>query len=73
MIIVGPNNLWPWPIYSSGPKARAEEGYNPSSVIRVKNGLGRSRGQFSPRHVRGVTKRKGKNGIGAAWKKSKNI
>ena len=25
---VGPDNLWPWPIYSLGPKARAEEGYS---------------------------------------------
>ena len=35
--------------------------------------LGHSRGRVSPRHVRGLTKRKGKNGIGATWKKSKNI
>ena len=26
--LVGPNNLWPWPICSLGPKARAEKGYN---------------------------------------------
>ena len=37
---VGPNNLWPWPIYSLGPKARAEEGYSPGSVIQVQNSLG---------------------------------
>ena len=32
-IYVGPDNLWPWPIYSLGPKAWAEEGYGPRSVI----------------------------------------
>ena len=25
---VGSNNLWPWPIFTLGPKARAEEGYS---------------------------------------------
>ena len=30
-IYVGPNNLWSWPIYSLGPKARVEEGYGPGS------------------------------------------
>ena len=39
-IYVGPNDLRPWPVYSLGPKARAEEGYRPGSVIRVQNGLG---------------------------------
>ena len=66
---MGPNDLRPWPVYSLGPKARVEEGYSLGSVIRVQNGLGAHR----PRHVRGLTKRKGKNGIGATWKKSKNI
>ena len=37
---MGPNSLWPWPIYSLGPKARAEKGYSPGSVIQVQNSLG---------------------------------
>ena len=37
--IVGPNSLWPWPIYSLGPKARAEKGYSPGSLKQVQNGL----------------------------------
>ena len=37
---MGSNDLRPWPIYSLGPKARAEEGYSPGSVIRVQNSLG---------------------------------
>ena len=38
--LVGPNSLWPWPIYSLRPKARAEKGYSPGSVIQVQNSLG---------------------------------
>ena len=37
---MGSNNLWPWPIYSLGPKARVEEGYSSDSVIQVQNSLG---------------------------------
>ena len=40
IIVVGPNDLRPWPIYSLGPKARVEEGYSLGSVIRVQNSLG---------------------------------
>ena len=39
-VIVGPNSWWPWPIYSLGPKARAEKGYSSGSVIQVQNSLG---------------------------------
>ena len=35
IISVGPNNLWPWPIFTLGPKARAEEGYSRGWVIKV--------------------------------------
>ena len=39
ILIVGPNSSWPWPIYSLGPKARAEKGYSPGLVIQVQNSL----------------------------------
>ena len=38
--IVGPNSLWPWSIYLLGPKAWAEKGYSPESIIQVQNSLG---------------------------------
>ena len=38
--IVGPNNSWANPIYSLGPKARAEKGYSPGSLKQVQNSLG---------------------------------
>lgn len=65
-IIVGPNNSWANPIYSLGPKARAEKGYSLGSLKQVQNGLGT---QLSPRHVRGPIKRKGKNGTETTWEK----
>ena len=37
---VGPNNSWANPIYSLGPKARAEKGYSPGSLKQVQNGIG---------------------------------
>ena len=69
--IVGPNNLWPWPIFTLGPKARVEEGYSRGWVIKVQIVLRYSRGWFCPRHIRGPPGRKGKNGIGTVGKKSK--
>ena len=70
-IIVGSNNLRPWPISTLGLKARAEKGYGRGWVIKVQIVLRHSRGWFCPRHIRGLTGEKGKNGIGIEWKKSK--
>ena len=69
--IVGPNNLWPWPILTLGPKARAEEWYSRGWVIEVQIVLRHSRGWFCPRHIRRLPGRKGKNSIRTVWKKSK--
>ena len=44
MVGVGPNNLWPWPIFTLGPKARAEEGYSRGWVIKVQTVLRHSQG-----------------------------
>ena len=40
---VGPNNSWPWPIFTLGPKARDEEGYSRGWVIKVQAVLGHNR------------------------------
>ena len=69
IISVGPNSLWPWPIYSLGPKAQAEKGYSPESVTQVQNSLGTQPRRCSPRHVRDLTGRNGKNGIETTWEK----
>ena len=42
--IVGFNNLWLWPIFTLGPKARAEKGYSRGRVIKVRVVLRHSRG-----------------------------
>ena len=67
---VGPNNLWPWPIYSLGPKARAEKGYSPRSVIQVQNSLVTQprtiRSSAGPRSHR---KEGQKNDLDTAWEK----
>ena len=47
---MGPNNLWPWPIYSLGPKARVEESYGPGSVVQVQNSL-----ETQPRTIQSST------------------
>jgi len=41
---VGPNNLWPWPIFTLGSKTRAEEGYSRECVIKVQIVLRDSQG-----------------------------
>ena len=71
LMTVGSNNLRPWPISTLGLKTRAEEGYGRGWVIKVQIVLRHSQGWFCPRHIRGLTGEKGKNGIGTAWKKSK--
>ena len=67
---VEPKNLWPWPIFTLGPKARAEEGYSRGRVIKIQVVLRHSRGWFCPRHIRGPPERKGKNGIGTVLGKT---
>ena len=59
---MGPNNLWSWPTFTLGPKARAEEGYNREHIIKVQV-LRHSQGRLCPRHPRDPPERKGKNGI----------
>ena len=70
MTIVGPKKLWPWPVFTLGPKARAEEGYSQGRVIKVQVVLRHNRGQFCPRHIRGPPERKGKSGIGTVLGKT---
>ena len=52
-----------------GPKAQAEEGDGPGRQYKYEIALGHSRGRLSPRHVRDLTRRKGKNGIETTWEK----
>ena len=73
MLTVGPKKLWPWPVFTLGPKARVEEGYSRGRVIKVQVVLTYNRGQFCPRRIRGPLKRKGKSGIGTVLGKAKNI
>ena len=44
IVLVGSKNLWPCPIFTLGPKARAEEGYSRERVIKVQVVLRHSRG-----------------------------
>ena len=68
-IVVGPNNLWPCPIFTLGPKARAKEGYSQGWVIKVQTVLRHNRGWFCHWHIRGPPGRKGKNSIRTVWEK----
>ena len=68
--LVGPKKLWPWPVFTLGLKARAEEGSNRGRVIKVQVVLRHNRGQFCPRHIRGPFERKGKSGTGTVLRKT---
>ena len=74
---MGPNSLWPWPIYSLGPKARAEKGYSPGSVIPVQNSLGTRprtiQSSACPRSHRKEGQKRHKNNLGKKSKISASI
>ena len=65
-IICGPDPFIHWSSRPEPRKVIAQDRWYKYKIV-----LGHSRGRFSPRHVRGLTGRKGKNGIGTVWKKSK--
>ena len=70
---MGPNNLWPWPTFTLGPKARAEEGYSRGHIIKVQVTLRHSRRRLYPQHPQDPPERKGKNGIGTVLGKTEHI
>ena len=69
LLVWGPIVCGPGPFIHWGLRPEPRRVIAQDRLYKYKIVLGHSRGRFSPRHVRGLTGRKGKNGIGVAWKK----